>query len=56
VVAEHTSISEYTLMDWSRHRGLPCIRPSSRVVLFNLDEVDAWLRKSNLESAAAEAV
>lgn len=36
-------ISESTIFKLLRQKKIPCIRPSDRILLFDLDAIDKWL-------------
>jgi hypothetical protein len=43
--AEQYSISPRTLRQWANRRLVPCYRPTKRLLLFKLSEVDAALSR-----------
>ena len=44
--SEGCPMSEATIFKLLRQKRIPSIRPSERILLFDLDEIDKWLSKA----------
>lgn len=51
-LADHFRVSVATVDRWIRD-GVPCMKPSTRVVRFDLAEVLEWAKAGKAESKAA---
>lgn len=51
-LANHFRVSVATVDRWIRD-GVPCMKPSTRVVRFNIAEVIEWAKAGKTESKAA---
>jgi len=36
-------ISKYAIEDALRKKAIPCARPTPRILIFDLDEIDSWV-------------
>lgn len=36
-------ISKYAIEDALRKKAIPCARPTPRILIFDLDEIDSWI-------------
>ena len=52
--SQHQSVSQRTLDYW-REAGMPCLRVSSRKVLFPVSDCDQWVRDRFLISRGGKA-
>jgi excisionase family DNA binding protein len=53
-VADELGVTPDTVLTWTRERGLPAIRLTSRAIRFRPAEVEAWLAERETANGAAE--
>lgn len=42
-IAKHFGVTVETVQGWVRKQRIPCVRPSRRIIRFNLDDVEKTL-------------
>lgn len=58
-VATYTGLSKSYLYHLTSTGGIPCYKPSGKIIYFNKDEIEKWMlsnRKSTREEIEAKAV
>jgi excisionase family DNA binding protein len=55
-VAEELGVTPETVLAWTRERGLPAIRLTSRAIRFRPAEVEAWLVDRETANGAEDRV
>ena len=44
--SEYLGVAEKTLYNWVWQGKIPCYKPSKKKILFRIDELDEWMKKS----------
>jgi hypothetical protein len=46
--AEYLKVTPRCIRDWRARLGLPCYKPTCKIVIYRRTDLDAWLERSRL--------